>query len=282
MRRINHGIRIAVIWLVVTAIVIYFITILPIPSPVQSSEGAGEHQTLYLLFYVGAPIFTFVWVLFAYNVIVFRRRRTDPEEDSPAPPEPNAVLFLWAGISFAVVLFLAGWGTFTLREITEAKSSHPLVVQAIGQQWYWTFRYPSYGGMETKDLVIPVHTPIKFEITSLDVVHSLWIYDYDLKEDAVPGVDNTAWLVAKQTGSSTPDGKNWIQCNELCGLWHGYMHAQMRVISPSAFTSWARKQQSFEQSTGLLAALPKYSSTYYAGVGTALGAWPDPPQDVSP
>jgi cytochrome c oxidase subunit 2 len=277
MRTVNHGIRIGIIWLVVTAIVVYFISILPIPSPVQSSEGAGEHQTIYLLFYVAAPIFVFVWVLFAYNIIVFRRRRTDPAEDSPAPPEPNSVLLLWSGISFAVVLFLAGWGTFTLREITEAKSSHPLVIQVIGQQWHWTFRYPSYGGMETRDLVLPVQAPIQFTITSLDVVHSFWIYDYDVKEDAVPGVANTAWLVAKQTGTSTPDGKDWIQCNELCGLWHGYMHARLSVVSQPAFITWARKQRDYERSTGLLAALPKYSDTYFPKPG-----WPNAPQDVSP
>jgi cytochrome c oxidase subunit II len=277
MRQVNHGVRIAAIWLVVTAIVVYFISILPIPAPSSSSLGAGEGQTLYLLFYLSAPIFVFVWVMFLYNLIVFRRRATEPDDDRQSPPEKNSILLLWAGISFAVVLFLAGWGTFTLHEITDARSSHPLVVQVIGQQWQWTYRYPSYGGMETKELELPVNTPVLLKITSLDVVHSLWIRDYDVKEDAVPGVSNEAWLVAKKTGASTPDGANWAVCNELCGLWHGQMRSKLSVVAPATFAAWASKQEQFERSSGLLKVLPKYADVYFPAPG-----WPTAPQDVSP
>lgn len=296
----RHGIRIAIIWAVVSIIVILLIAITPIPSPTLSAEATGEHQTMYMLFYVGAPVFVFVWVLLLYDIIVFRSRRGE-EGDPSAPPDSNSVLFLWAGISFVIVLFLAGWGTFTLHEITSqpsppvasaqsvrhgksstakvATSNHPLDVQVIGQQWVWTFRYPTYGGMETRDLVIPVNTPVHLHITSLDVVHSFWTYDYDIKEDAVPGVDNTAWLLAKVTGGYTTNGKNWVKCNELCGLWHGYMKTGLYVDSPSAFTSWAKKQLAFEKSIGFLKILPKYATVYYP---TANSNWPSPPQDQSP
>jgi hypothetical protein len=85
------------------------------------------------------------------------------------------------------------------------------VVQVIGQQWQWTYRYPSYGGMETHDLILPVHTPVRFDITSLDVVHSFWIYDYDIKEDAVPGVTNHAYFLAR----CGLDNREWAQCGCL-------------------------------------------------------------------
>ncbi len=295
----RHGTRIAAIWFVASAIVEVLIGIVPIPAPTVSREGLGEHQTVYMLFYVGAPIFVFIWVLFLYNVIVFRRRSED-EVERPAPPDSTPILLIWAGLSFTLVLFLAGWGTFTLKEITDAptvsvavaqttkggaksavsvRQVKPLQVQVIGQEWLWTFRYPSYGGMETRDLVLPVNTPVSLNITSLDVVHSFWIYDYDVKEDAVPGISNHAWLLARTISSYTDSGRDWAKCNELCGLWHGYMRSRLYVESDSAFRKWAARQQQLEKSTGLLANLPKYSDVYFP---TSNANWPTAPQDQSP
>src|SRR5579872_2903222 len=270
----RHAVRIAVIWLVVTIIVEALIAVIPIPSPTGSSAGLGESQIVYMLFYVGAPRFTFVWTLFAYNLVVFRRRRGEDTEPTPTP-DSTPILLLWAGISFVIVIFLAGWGTFTLHEITSpphasaltivtkqvhgqpyksvlAKPGKQLTIQVIGQEWAWTFRYPSYGGMETKDLVVPVNTPILFHVTSLDVVHSLWIYDYDIKEDAVPGVDNTAWFLAKTLSSYNTDGTNWVKCNELCGMRHGYMKTGLYVRTQANFVQWAKGMESYEKSSGLL------------------------------
>lgn len=280
MRGIRHGVRIAVIWVVASIIVEVLIGILPIPSPAKSIQALGEHQTLYMLFYVGAPVFVFVWVLFAYNLLVFRRRgggQDTPEEDLPAKPDSRAVLGIWAGLSFIIVLFLAGWGTFTLHEITQANGPNPMTIQVIGQQWFWTYRYPTYGGMETSHLYVPVNTPVKFSITSLDVVHSFWIYNYDVKEDAVPGVANTAYFDAKATGVSTANGSNWVVCNELCGLWHGYMRSTLNVVTKPQFASWATQQESKERSSGLLKNLPKYSDTYFPAP-----SYPPAPQDQSP
>lgn len=296
----RHGLRITVIWLVLSIIVEILIAILPLPIPTGSAEAMGARQTMYMLFYVGAPIFVFVWVLLVYNLAVFRHR---PGEvgDPVAPPDSTSVLLLWAGLSFIIVLFLAGWGTFTLHEITQpppaavaATSSHAhgqtttavvvkpgryLTIQAIGQEWMWTFRYPSYGGMETRELVVPNDTEIQFNITSLDVVHSFWMYDYNIKEDAVPGVNNTAWFEAEKLGAYNPNGKNWVKCNELCGIWHGYMRAPLYVVPPSTFLSWARKQYAYEKSVGILKNLPKYADVYYP---SSNSNWPPAPQDQSP
>lgn len=307
----RHAIRIAIIWLIVTILIEIAITLIPIPSPTGSEEGDGIHQTIYMLFYLGAPIFVFVWVVMLYGLITYRSRG-DTAGEPVVLPGSNSILFLWAGISFVIVLFMAGWGTFTLHEITQAPSvaqaqgrngstrqtpqkhgsqkgtvhggpvttsSKVLNVQVIGQQWLWTFRYPSYGGMESKDLVLPIHVPILFHITSLDVVHSFWIYQDDVKEDAVPGVDNTAWMLATKTGKSTVNGRNWVTCNELCGLWHGYMTAYMNVTTPSKFKSWASNMESSERSSGLLKNLPAYAPIYYP---SSNANWPPAPQDQSP
>jgi cytochrome c oxidase subunit 2 len=72
----------------------------------------------------------------------------------------------------------------------------------IGQQWLWTFRYPTYGGVETTKLELPVNREIEFHVTSLDVVHSFWAIELGVKADAVPGADNIAFVKPTRLGSS--------------------------------------------------------------------------------
>ena len=136
-------------------------------------------------------------------------------------------------------------------------------IQVIGQQWFWTYRYPSYGGMESRVLYLPVRRSIEFDITSIDVVHSFWIYDLDVKEDAVPGVVNHAYLNARHTARSIANGQNWVVCNELCGLYHAYMRSRMAIVSPTAFHSWATKLEAKERKDGLLKYLPKTGPPYF-------------------
>lgn len=296
----RHGVRIAAIWLVISIIVEILLIFAPLPIPTGSTEAMGARQTMYMLFYVGAPIFVFVWVLLVYNLINFQAQ-PGQEGEPAAPPDSTPILLIWAGLSFVVVIFLAGWGTFTLHEITSpppaavaavpskhhnqptsalvATAAHPLIVQVIGQEWMWTFRYPTFGGMETRELVLPVNTLTELHITSLDVVHSFWTYHYDIKEDAVPGVDNTAWFQPTKLANLSSYDNETVKCNELCGIWHGYMRAPMRVVPVATFLSWAKSQEAFEKSTGALANLPPFSYTYYP---TANSNWPPPPQDQSP
>ena len=92
-----------------------------------------------------------------------------------------------------------------------------LPVQVIAQQWEFTYRYPTYGGVETPQLVLPVEQQIEFHVTSLDAIHSFWAYELGVKADANPGVDNVAFVKTKTAGTFQ------IRCAELCGLWHGYM-----------------------------------------------------------
>jgi cytochrome c oxidase subunit 2 len=243
---------------------------------------------------LGAIIFVFVLVLLVYIVIRFWDRSGEGGEPAVSPSSP-LVLLLWTGVSLLIVLFLAGWGTFTLHEIsappsapvaaarsaaqgtaTGTAAAKPMVIQAIARQWLWTFRYPSYGGLITRYLVVPYNTRIQFHITSVDVVHSLWIYDYDIKEDAVPGVDNTAWFLARRYDSSSNAARYGVRCNELCGIGHSTMVTGLYVKSQAAFVAWVKAEERFERSIGLLKRLPRYSATYNP---LPRIIWPMPPKD---
>jgi len=129
-----------------------------------------------------------------------------------------------------------------------------LPVQVIGQQWEFTYRYPTYGGVETATLVLPAGRQIAFHVTSLDAIHSFWAYELGVKADANPGVDNVAYVRTKNPSTFQ------IRCAELCGLWHGYMSDTGRVVSQADFATWiaARKKQF----APVMKYLPKYAPSY--------------------
>jgi cytochrome c oxidase subunit 2 len=125
----------------------------------------------------------------------------------------------------------------------------------IAQQWDFTYRFPSYGGVETPHLELPVNRDVEFHVTSLDAIHSFWIHRLGVKVDANPGVDNIAYVKPTETGSFD------LRCAELCGLWHGHMFDTMRVVSNAGFTRWIRgEQRVFAPATRKL---PRYNIHYY-------------------
>ena len=128
-------------------------------------------------------------------------------------------------------------------------------LQVIAQQWQFTYRYPTYGGVETPQLVLPADTYVELHVTSLDAIHSFWAYELGVKADANPGVDNIAYVKTK--GPLTFH----VRCAELCGLWHGYMFNNGRVVPQAQFAAWVKSQQ--HAFAPVAKYLPKYATTYY-------------------
>jgi cytochrome c oxidase subunit 2 len=129
-----------------------------------------------------------------------------------------------------------------------------LPVQVIAQQWEFTYRYPTYGGVEVPHLVLPADTLIRLHVTSLDAIHSFWAYQLGVKADANPGVDNVVYVTTK--GPLQFD----IHCAELCGLWHGYMFDTGHVVDASTFKGWIKRQQTYFQP--VMRYLPPYATSY--------------------
>ncbi len=195
------------------------------------------------------PVICLLAVFFIYGLVTFRPEKNEALLDGPPLRNDGTVQVLWIVITSAMVLFLAGFGSYELLKDGAGGGQGPnpiafppnqhsaFQVQVIGQQWQFTYRYPSLGGLETNQLVLPADTVIEFHVTSLDVVHSFWAVELGVKADANPGVDNVAYV---ETKSPTPFH---VRCAELCGLWHGYMFNDGRVVTASQFSSWAASEQ---------------------------------------
>ena len=299
----NHGLRIFLIWLpiaVVADYLLYFVYGPHMPPGRMSNSAASQQFDIKVMAVLAAPVMAFVLIFMAYSVIVWRHREGD-DEDGPALFGHARIQATWITVTAVIVLFLAGFGTYELAwpgfagagagegpaPIWKPNNGTPLQVQVIAQQWRFTYRYPQFGGFETPDLVVPVGRPIQFNVTSLDVIHSFWAYQLGVKADANPGVNNVTYTTADQTGSVT------VRCAELCGLWHGAMFDNGKVLSVASFEAWAQRTET--QLTAVTKMLPPYSTTYdptvvpqinkamqKAGIGGAGGFYYPPNDPVQP
>ena len=162
-----------------------------------------------MLLGLSTPVALAVVVFFIYSLIAFRERDTAAVLDGPPVRGHAGVQLWWIVTTTTIVLFLAGYGTVRMladgagggqgpNPIAKPTSSvAALPVQVIGQQWKFTFRFPTYGGVETNHLELPANRLIAFHVTSLDVIHSFWAYQLGVKADANPGVDNVAYVQTK-------------------------------------------------------------------------------------
>jgi cytochrome c oxidase subunit II len=265
---VQHGRRLLFLWLGASAVatpIAAFVIGPMIPPGNGSEQGQGQVFDNQVLVAVSAPIVMFVLVMLGYTLIVFRQR------DAAAQGLPvrgdSGLQLLWIVITSVTVLALAGFGSYELVKdgsgggqgpsatFLPANHNKAMDVQVIGQQWEFTYRYPTYGGLETPHLYLPANTLIRLHVTSLDVIHSFWAINLGVKADANPGVDNIVYVHTKHPL------KLDIRCAELCGLWHGYMFdGTGRVVSESDFNAWI-KQQRAEFAAGFKY-LPPYSTVY--------------------
>ena len=280
-RERRHGLVIFAIWLPLTiaaVLLIWFVLYPHMPPGRMSDQAHGQAFDIAVMSLLCAPVLLFVWIYSAYALTTWRAR---PGDEADGPPLHGSVKIqaTWITATAVIVLGLFVFGTVqlivpngagagqgpspiwkpsgnvTLTSWTPG-SNHTLVVQVIGQQWYFTYRYPQFGGMETTGLVLPVNTPVQFHVTSLDVIHSFWAYQLGVKADANPDVDNVAFVTPQQKGHFI------VRCNELCGLWHGAMFDTGYVVSSPAFRIWATGTENKQRRNGTLAILPPFSTTY--------------------
>ena len=263
--------KILVVWLVLTAIAVPLIVLVlgpHLPPGKMSSEASAQTDANVVLTALIAPIVLLLAVYFGYSLAVFRARG-DQLEDGPPIQGHGPTQVLWIVVTSAIVLGLAVWGSDTLivsahgagggqgpnPDALPANAGQALQVQVLGQQWNWTYRFPSFGGLETAHLELPVGEDIELHVTSLDVVHSFWAYQLGVKADAVPGVDNIAFVHPRRLGNFS------IRCSELCGLWHGHMFQTGQVVRAPQFASWIALQRHAEAAN--LKYLPPYARDYF-------------------
>jgi cytochrome c oxidase subunit 2 len=157
-------------------------------------------------------------------------------------------------LGLAVVIFVVVDGHLFMSSVLdlnkvfwnfESALSRPgaVTIEINAHQWAWDARYPGPDGtfntqddvVTLNDVRVPVGVPVLVQLASTDVVHSLYLPNFRVKQDAVPGMINRLWFEAKETGEFV------IGCAQHCGVNHYKMQGKLTVLPLDEYRVWAEK-----------------------------------------
>jgi cytochrome c oxidase subunit 2 len=257
-----QGLLFGLATLVLVVVATYLFTIDWMP-PLKSDRGAIDHSIFITLLVTG-----FVFIVTNLLLAFFVWRYQDAPGAQAAYWHDDARLeWTWTGVT-ALIMFgflfhaLALWG-----QVQSPAPAGAMAVEVTGQQFAWNFRYPgkdgvfgrtdpklvdpaalNFIGLDRTDaaaaddvvlpqnqLYLPEGQPVKLRLKSLDVIHSFFLPNFRVKQDAMPGIATEIWFVPTTAGSYE------IACAEHCGLGHYRMRGQVHVVAPDGFDAAVQK-----------------------------------------
>ncbi|MEP6868119.1 MAG: cytochrome c oxidase subunit II, partial [Novosphingobium sp.] len=235
-------------------------------TPIAANWGLID-SALHITLLICAVAFVSLNLFLAYSLMRYRHRPGSRARYEPENASLEKRLTFWTAIGIAGMLApgLVAWSKF----VTVPNDAS--VVEAIGQQWLWTFRFPGPDGVlgtaavgnmtadnpfgldprdpfgrddilvEANELHLPLGKPIKMVLRSKDVLHDFYVPQFRARMDLVPGIVTYFWM------TPTKPGTYEILCAELCGTGHYAMRGKVIVQSRKEFDHWLAQQPSFGQ-----------------------------------
>jgi cytochrome c oxidase subunit 2 len=204
------------------------------------------------IFVIISIITVFVTALLGYVCVRFYHKRNP----NPSKTTHNTLLEIaWITIP-ALILVTIFIPSLKLHYYMDKTHNPDLTLKITGYQWYWGYSYPDNGvdeylsNMKAKEelkagepnllavdnpLVVPVGANVRVLLTGADVIHSFAMPAFGVKTDCIPGRLNETWFQATKTGIY------YGQCSELCGVKHGFMPIEIRVVEKDVFEQWVAR-----------------------------------------
>ena len=263
------GVVLAGLILVLIIASLYLFIAQPYWFPALASEHGGKIDSLFMAVLIVSGI-AFVLVQGALGFFVARYGENGNERAAywHDNPKAEAILLIVTAVILTVLVFMGQrvWASVYFSD----QPANATVIQVTGEQFFWNFHYPGadgqFGRTDTKlitstngigldrtdplakdDVVsvgimhAPVGKAVRVRLRSKDVIHSFFLPNFRLKQDAVPGMAIEVWF------TPTKSGQYEVACAELCGLGHYRMKAALTVDeSQEKFNQWleeAAKQQ---------------------------------------
>jgi len=218
-----------------------------------SRDIYGLHM---LIFWVCVGIAILVFSVMAWSMYFHRKSRGAVASNFH---ESTAVELVWTLAPLAVLIAIAFPATKVLIDLENTEKAD-MTVKITGYQWKWQYEYMNEGvsffsnlDKASRDatgsaearanhanyllevdnrLVLPTGKRIRFLMTSNDVIHSWWVRDLGVKQDANPGFINDSWAKIDVPGVYRG------QCTELCGKDHGFMPIVVEAKSEADYNKW--------------------------------------------
>jgi cytochrome c oxidase subunit 2 len=203
---------------------------------------AQRLESLWWLFlYITAAVYVIVMLVL---IIAWAKRRKARSEDKPDPPNParekSAANVVKGAVAVTVlVMFALMITSFRTGQALNSLAAAPqhLNIKVTGHQWWWEVEYkdpsmPATNILTANEIHVPIGRPIRLDLQSNDVIHSLWMPNFHGKRDLIPTEPTTMFFEA-----DTP-GTYWGQCAEFCGFQHAKMRFQVIAESDDDFNAW--------------------------------------------
>jgi cytochrome c oxidase subunit II len=221
---------------VVAALAAFIATLVAVLIPWLPDSASEEMDRIVFTYWFATiiciGIFSLVAAVIVEAVWAFRVQ-PDDETDGPPIHGHTGLEVAWT-VGPAILVIAIGIVSAVVLSKNADAGSNPLTVKVYAQQFAWRFEYD--GGVQSDELVMPVHRAVEFKMESADVIHSLWIPEMGQKQDVVPGVTQEIVITPTRTGAFT------LICTELCGLGHSTMRAPVRVLGQQAFAAWLEEK----------------------------------------
>lgn len=193
----------------------------------RSPNARSIADLWWILFWLGTAVFIVVMLLVL--VAVVRRRHEEQGH--------RFVVGAGAVIPFFILAVVFGATLMTMRALADRDEEDALRIHIVGHQFWWEVRYPDADFVTANEINIPAGEDVRLDITTDDVIHSLWVPELSGKLDLIPGKTNTLWLHADEPGSYRG------QCAEFCGIQHANMAFLVVARAPEDFAGWLEGQQ---------------------------------------
>jgi cytochrome c oxidase subunit 2 len=191
--------------------------------------------------------------LLIYFIVRYREKKSPKATHI----EGNTTLeIIWTVIPLVLVLAMFYFGWTGWKPMFSKAPEDAIKVTTTARMWSWSFEYEN--GRRTDTLYIPHGEPVVLDLKSVDVIHSLYIPAFRLKQDMVPGKEGTMWFIANSPGSYD------LFCTEYCGLRHSYMFTSVEVMEKEQFNKW------YTDTTQVAAAATPAEGASAASVGRRL------------
>jgi cytochrome c oxidase subunit 2 len=196
-------------------------------DPQQASNFVAGVDLAFMII-LGISIF-FLIALTVVMLVFIRKYRKDKHPEAIQNEGSNKLEALWTGIPLVLVLVMFYFGWMGWKPMKNPPDD-AMRVKAIARMWNFNFEYEN--GKFSDSLIVPINEPVILDLVALDVLHSLYIPAFRVKEDMVPGQDKVMWFIPGTEGEFD------LFCTEYCGLEHSYMFTGVKVLPKEEFDAW--------------------------------------------